>query len=41
MADALEITSETIASRRVSEEGQEGMKAFLEKRRPRWVIDEP
>ena len=40
-ADALEITSEEIASRRVSEEGQEGMKAFLEKRRPRWVIDEP
>jgi len=41
MSDALEITSEVIASRRVSEEGQEGMKAFLEKRRPSWVVEEP
>lgn len=27
---------ETIAARRVSAEGQEGMRAFLERRRPRW-----
>jgi methylglutaconyl-CoA hydratase len=40
-SDAQEITSEVIASRRVSEEGQEGMKAFLEKRRPGWVVEEP
>jgi len=40
-SDALEVTSDTIASRRVSDEGQEGMKAFLEKRRPRWVAGEP
>ena len=30
-------TSEVIATRRVSEEGQEGLTAFLEKRSPRWV----
>lgn len=31
------LTSERIAALRVSEEGQEGMAAFLEKRPPRWV----
>jgi methylglutaconyl-CoA hydratase len=30
-------TAEVITRLRVSQEGQEGMKAFLEKRRPRWV----
>ena len=30
-------TAEVIAQIRVSEEGQEGMAAFLEKRRPKWV----
>lgn len=30
------ITSEAIATRRVSAEGQEGLRAFLEKRPPRW-----
>lgn len=30
-------TSEVIANRRASEEGQEGMTAFLEKRAPKWV----
>jgi methylglutaconyl-CoA hydratase len=29
-------TARWIAERRTSEEGQEGLKAFLEKRRPRW-----
>jgi methylglutaconyl-CoA hydratase len=31
-------TAETIASLRVSPEGQEGLRAFLEKRRPIWVL---
>jgi methylglutaconyl-CoA hydratase len=31
-------TSRTIAERRVSAEGQEGLKAFLEKRKPTWAI---
>jgi methylglutaconyl-CoA hydratase len=31
------ITTERIAERRVSGEGQEGLRAFLEKRDPRWV----
>ena len=30
------LTSETIAQQRVSGEGQEGMRAFLEKRKPNW-----
>jgi methylglutaconyl-CoA hydratase len=37
-ADAIEITAEAIAKRRVSSEGQEGMKAFLEKRKADWNI---
>jgi len=32
-----ELTAETIARHRVSDEGQEGMRAFLEKRKARWV----
>lgn len=32
-------TAEVIAQIRVSKEGQEGMTAFLEKRKPRWVSD--
>jgi methylglutaconyl-CoA hydratase len=35
---AREYTAETIARLRVSEEGQEGLSAFLEKRKPRWII---
>jgi 1,4-dihydroxy-2-naphthoyl-CoA synthase len=31
------ITAEAIATRRVSAEGQEGMTAFLEKRKARWA----
>jgi len=34
--DAMPITAAAIAARRVSAEGQEGMKAFLEKRKPAW-----
>ncbi len=34
--DAMPVTASAIAARRVSPEGQEGMKAFLEKRKPSW-----
>jgi methylglutaconyl-CoA hydratase len=37
-SDAVMITAEAIAARRVSPEGQEGMKAFLEKRRTSWNV---
>jgi methylglutaconyl-CoA hydratase len=36
-ADVATLTAEVIARRRVSAEGQEGMRAFLEKRRPTWT----
>ena len=36
-SDPLDYVSETLASLRVSEEGQEGVKAFLEKRKPKWL----
>ncbi len=36
LEEAIPYTSEVIAKIRVSEEGQEGMNAFFEKRRPRW-----
>lgn len=36
--DALGITAEAIAAQRVSAEGQEGLKAFLEKRPPTWTV---
>jgi methylglutaconyl-CoA hydratase len=36
--DALTLTADAIAARRVSAEGQEGMQAFLEKRRARWNV---
>jgi methylglutaconyl-CoA hydratase len=35
--DVADITAEAIASQRVSAEGQEGLRAFLQKRRPSWV----
>lgn len=35
-AEAVVLTSEALADRRVSPEGQEGLRAFLEKRRPGW-----
>lgn len=36
VADAMPITAKVIASRRVSPEGQEGLHAFLQKRKPQW-----
>lgn len=36
LEEAIPYTSEVIAKIRVSEEGQEGMNAFFEKRRPEW-----
>jgi methylglutaconyl-CoA hydratase len=36
--DAMETTADAIAAQRVSDEGQEGMKAFLEKRKARWNL---
>ena len=35
--DATPITASALATRRVSTEGQEGLKAFLEKRKPSWA----
>ena len=35
--DAMAVTANAIAAQRVSAEGQEGLKAFLEKRKPRWT----
>ena len=39
--EAEEITTRLIAERRVSVEGQEGIKAFLEKRKPSWTATYP
>lgn len=36
--DTIGLTADTIAARRVSPEGQEGMRAFLEKRRASWNV---
>jgi methylglutaconyl-CoA hydratase len=36
-ADAAPITAAALAARRVSAEGQEGLRAFLNKRKPRWT----
>ena len=35
--DVIGVTTNKIAAQRVSEEGQEGLRAFLEKRKPRWT----
>jgi methylglutaconyl-CoA hydratase len=37
-AEVIDITAEAIADQRVSAEGQEGLTAFLDKRRPSWTI---
>lgn len=34
--EVFDMTADVIASERMSDDGQEGMKAFLEKRQPRW-----
>jgi methylglutaconyl-CoA hydratase len=36
--DALDVSKEYISKCRISKEGQEGMKAFLEKRKPKWTL---
>lgn len=36
-AEVSDITADTIARHRVSHEGQDGMRAFLEKRKPAWT----
>jgi methylglutaconyl-CoA hydratase len=38
--EAMGITADAIAARRVSAEGQEGMKAFLEKRKATWNVSQ-
>jgi methylglutaconyl-CoA hydratase len=35
--DVIGLTTNTIAAQRVSNEGQEGLRAFLEKRKPNWT----
>jgi methylglutaconyl-CoA hydratase len=40
-ADATSVTGEALARRRVSKEGQEGLRAFLERRKPDWTRDRP
>jgi methylglutaconyl-CoA hydratase len=36
-----DVTTQLIARLRISDEGQEGLKAFIEKRKPGWVFHEP
>jgi methylglutaconyl-CoA hydratase len=36
--DTIGLTADTIAARRASAEGQEGMRAFLEKRKASWNV---
>jgi methylglutaconyl-CoA hydratase len=36
-ADVIDVTADAIAAQRVSPEGQDGLKAFLDKRTPGWV----
>lgn len=38
LASAMPVTARAIAERRVSAEGQEGLRAFLEKRKPSWNL---
>jgi methylglutaconyl-CoA hydratase len=36
-SDAMDLTARAIAAQRVSDDGQEGLRAFLEKRKARWI----
>jgi methylglutaconyl-CoA hydratase len=36
-ADVIGVTTDAIARQRASPDGQEGLRAFLEKRKPHWV----
>ena len=38
-ADALDVTSAAIAAQRISPEGQEGLRGFLDKRKPAFVLE--
>lgn len=38
-SEATTVTCEALAERRASAEGKEGLQAFLEKRRPAWVVE--
>ena len=38
--ESIDYTARMIAEARASEEGQEGMSAFLEKRKPRWITND-
>ena len=40
LQEAIDYTAKMIADIRASDEGQEGMAAFLEKRKPNWVEGE-
>jgi methylglutaconyl-CoA hydratase len=40
-ADVMSLTVDAIARQRVSQEGQEGLRAFLEKRTAAWAADTP
>ena len=37
--ETMDYTARMIADARASDEGQEGMRAFLEKRKPNWILD--
>ena len=37
LEEAIDFTADMIAKMRISDEGQEGMNAFLEKRKPKWI----
>ena len=37
--EVAELTAQAIASQRASPEGQDGLRAFLGKRRPGWVVE--
>ena len=37
--ETMDYTAHMIADARASAEGQEGMQAFLEKRKPNWILD--